>query len=869
MMRQYRSLKDQHPDAILFFRMGDFYEMFYEDATLAAPVLDIALTSRHDDTQGAVPMCGIPHHAVEGYLARLIREGFKVALCEQMEDPRHAKGLVKREVVRVISPGTATQPEVLDEKSRNYLVALAFGSTGVGLAYAELSTGEFHALELDGVDRWSALWEEWTDLEPREVLLPETGADLLAGVWKEGLPGAPLVNTLPIFNFDPEEAEQALRKTFGLASLEGLGLDEIPLGVGAAGALLHYLRQTQGAELGHLRPPTRAHRGDRMALDAATRRNLELLRAGPEGERAGSLLELIDHALTPMGGRRLRDWLLHPLIRLKPIVARHQAVRSLVDGEEARRGLRELLKGVADMERLLSRLHLGAANARDLRHLCRSLQALAPLREALAGVGTLTGLLLELAENWDDLVDVVQSIDEALVEEPPFTLQEGGLIRPGFHPEIDRLHLISRDVKAWIRDYEEKERERTGIRGLKIVYHRVFGYCIEVGRRQEAQVPADYTRRQSLRTSERYITEDLKLHEEEVMEAQAKTHDLEYKIFQGIREKVLKETGRIQGAADRVATLDALLGFSEAAVRYGYAEPAMDEGDTLKVCEGRHPVVERISSDPEARFVPNDTHLNSSERQILIVTGPNMAGKSTYIRQVALIVLLAQIGSFVPARSARIGLVDRIFTRVGAHDRLLRGQSGFMVEMVETAHILNQATPRSLVILDEIGRGTSTFDGISIAWAVAEFLHGERAKGPRTLFATHYHELADLSRARERVFNVTMAIREHRDEIIFLRRVVEGSADRSYGIQVARLAGLPSPVIQRARQILFAFEESGAGEKGPLKERAAAQQLGLFGFPPSVVVSALREMELDQMTPLEALNALQALKEKALEELPP
>ncbi|MBI2880677.1 MAG: DNA mismatch repair protein MutS [Candidatus Tectomicrobia bacterium] len=867
MMRQYRSMKQKYADAVLFFRMGDFYEMFYEDAETAAPTLNLALTSRHDDAQGPVPMCGFPYHALDGYVARLIRAGFRVAVCEQVEDPKKAKGLVRREVVQVVSPGTATQAEILESKAGNYLAALLPGDQALGFAYADLSTGEFRALQLEGEERWSALSDEWADLDPKELLLPE---GLLGGddpaVPLSRLAGArePLISRLPAWAFHPEEGERLLRSGFGLGSLGGLGLDGMSLGVGAAGALYHYLRETQGDHLGHLRPPLAEYRRETMLLDAASVRNLEILRAGPEGERAGSLLQVLDQTVTPMGGRKLRSWLLHPLLRVEAVRARLEAVRAFREDARVRGELRRRLGQMGDLERILARLHLGSANARDLRHLSQSLEMLRPIREALSGREA--KIIQEHLSAWDDLGDVAAAVDAAIVADPPLSVREGGLIRDGYHPELDRLRKLGKDAKSWLRAYEEKERERTGIKNLKVVYNKVFGYLIEVSKRAEAHVPPDYTRRQTLTHAERYATQELKETEEEVLQAESRSCELEHEIFQEVRSGVLAATGRIQAAAERAAVLDVLSSFAETAARSNYVEPEVDESGDIVIREGRHPALERSPAAVEERFVPNDAHLSASDRQILVVTGPNMAGKSTYIRQVALIVLLAQTGSFIPASSARIGLADRIFTRVGAHDRLQRGQSTFMVEMVETAYILHHATPRSLVILDEIGRGTSTFDGISIAWAVAEHLHGPGEAGPRTLFATHYHELADLAQRLPRVKNLTMSVREYRGEVVFLRQVAEGTSDRSYGIHVARLAGFPRETLERAARILETLEEGRQGSGRRASPPEESRQMALFAPKPAETLRELREADLDGMTPLEALNFLHHLKQLSLKE---
>ena len=865
MMRQYRDIKANHADAILFFRMGDFYEMFYEDAETAAPVLDLALTSRNDDAQGKIPMCGFPFHASEGYIARLVKAGYRVAICDQIEDPKKAKGLVKRKVVQVVSPGTATQPQILESKTGNYLSAISGNETTIGFAFADLSTGEFGVLQWNGKEKWSLLADEWADLEPKELLLPDDMSEALhkiqdtEAVWKnEKL----LISRQPSRNFDPDVAARALKLGFGLGSLEGLGLDQVPLGTGAAGALYVFLRDSQGGRLGHLRPPCAVSREESVLLDSATLRNLEILRAGPEGDRSGTLLQILDQTVTPMGGRMLRDWLLHPLVQSKPIHERLETVREFKNNNTTRENLRRILATVGDIERLMARLHLGSGNARDLRNLSSSLEILPAAFEMVSKFETI--FIQKHFLEWDNLDDVVETINVAVVEEPPISLREGGLVNVGYREALDRLRFMSQESKSWIRSYEEEERLRTGIKNLKIIYNKVFGYCIEISKRGEDQVPPEYTRRQTLTNAERYVTVELKKTEEEVLDSDAKAREMEYEIFQEIRDRILSETVRIQDVARKLATIDVLSTFAENASRFQYVEPVVDESGDILIEEGRHPVLEQSSVALEERFVPNHAEISTENRQVLVLTGPNMSGKSTYIRQVALIVLLAQLGSFVPAKSAKIGLVDRIFTRVGAHDRLQRGQSTFMVEMVETAYILHRSTPKSLVILDEIGRGTSTYDGISIAWAVAEHLHGEGEKGPRTLFATHYHELAQLENRLPRVQNLTMLAKEYQGEVVFLRQVVEGTSDRSYGIHVARLAGFPRQILIRAEQMLKTFEKDNQWEKGRSHLPSNTDQLSIFQEHGADLLEKIREIDSDQLTPIEALNFLHNMK-KSLE----
>lgn len=863
MMRQYKDIKANHVDAILFFRMGDFYEMFYEDAETAAPVLDLALTSRHDDAQGRIPMCGFPFHASDGYVARLVKAGYRVAICDQIEDPKKSKGLVRREVVQVVSPGTATQPQLLESKTGNYLSAISANETSIGFAFADLSTGEFGVFQWDGKERWSLLADEWADLEPKELLLPDDmDEDLykfknVGAVWENG---DLLITRQPSRNFDPKIGVRTLKSGFGLGSLDGLGLDQVPVGTGAASALYVFLRNSQGDRLGHLRPPCAVSREESVLLDSATLRNLEILRAGPEGERNGTLLQVLDQTMTPMGGRMLRDWLLHPLVQEKLIHDRLETVREFKNNPTTRENLRQILGTVGDIERLMARLHLGSGNARDLRNLSRSLEVLPAIFEMVSKVDTI--LIRSHFSEWDNLADIVEIVNVAVVEEPPVSLKDGGLISAGYRESLDRLRLISQDAKSWIRSYEEKERLRTGIKNLKIIYNRVFGYCIEVSKRGEDQVPPDYTRRQTLANAERYITTELKITEEEVLDSDAKAREMEYEIFQEIREVILTETIRIQGVARMLATLDVLLTFAENASRFQYVEPVVDESGDILIEEGRHPVLEQSPTALEERFVPNHAEITATDRQVLVLTGPNMSGKSTYIRQVALIVLLAQLGSFVPAKSAKIGLVDRIFTRVGAHDRLQRGQSTFMVEMVETAYILHRATSKSLVILDEIGRGTSTYDGISIAWAVAEHLHGEGDEGPRTLFATHYHELAQLENRLPRVQNLTMLAKEYQGEVVFLRQVVEGTSDRSYGIHVARLAGFPRKILKRAEQMLETFEKDNQWGGGGTNLPSNSDQLSIFQGHEADLLEKIQGVDPNQLTPIEALNFLNNIKQR-------
>ncbi|TAL11669.1 MAG: DNA mismatch repair protein MutS [Nitrospirae bacterium] len=857
LMRQYRQVKQQHPEAILFFRVGDFYEMFYEDAVEGARLLDIALTSRDKNKADQVPLCGIPYHAATAYIAKLLRAGRSVALCDQVEDPQAAKGLVRREVVRLYTPGTLIEPDLLAAGEPNYLAALAPGPAGVGLAWLDLSTGEFRVLEL-GAPWTDALRDELLRIEPKEILVPDHEAERLRAV----LSFTPAVLTsVEGAAFHPPTARALLLEHFRVASLAGFGCDDKPLAVPAAGALLRYVKETQpGASLAHMARLQAYARGSAMILDRATQRNLELVRRPADGQVDGSLLSVLDRTLTPMGARLLREWLLHPLTELPAIAPRQAAVADLHDDLARRSRLRTALRGVSDLERLMSRVVLGVANARDLCALTDSIAAVPDITRLLASCAA--PLLRERAEPWDDLARLAAVIDRTLHPEPPASLREGGLIREGFHAGLDELRAISRDGKAWIARIETQERQRTGIDSLKIRYNQVFGYYIEVTKPNLPRVPAEYIRKQTVANAERFITQELKTLEDKVLGAEDRSRALEYELFDALRREAAAASARVQALARTLALADAVASLAEAAAEGGYCRPELIEGDALTIKDGRHPVLERQALP--GGFIPNDVQLGGPDRRLLVITGPNMAGKSTYLRQAALIVLMAQMGGFVPAKSASIGLVDRIFTRIGAADNLVEGQSTFMVEMTETANILHHATARSLIILDEIGRGTSTFDGLSIAWAVAECLADRNRIGARTLFATHYHELTDLMSTHAGVRNYNVAVRERGDEILFLRKIVEGGADRSYGIHVAQLAGLPRDVITRAADVLARLEN------GPAQD--AAGQLGL-DLPlkaapdptlpaPHPILEEVRQMDLFGMTPLEAMNKLAEIKER-------
>jgi DNA mismatch repair protein MutS len=859
MMRQYQRIKQEHPEAILLFHLGDFYEMFFEDARDASRILNIALTSRDRQKADPIPLCGIPVHSAENYITRLLKAGRKVAVCDQVEAAAEAVGLVRREVTRVITPGTVLDERMLEGRETNYLVAVAPGKATTGLAALDFSTGEFLLLETAAGNR-RELEDRLEGFAPAELLLPRAPAPELEKIVARVLPGVTLTRPDDPGSFDPGFARRTLLEHFGTATLDGFGLQGYDQGVTAAGALLRYLQTTQRRPLGNITRivPWRAE--GRMALDAATQRNLELLANLEDGRRERSLLWVLDRTRTPLGARRLRSWIVTPLMDPATIAARQDAVERLVTDGALRQRLRAALGDILDLERLASRIALNTAGPHDLVALRSSLRALPELFTALAGDPV---ALLAALGAADTLADLCAEADRTLAEAPPPRVSQGGVIREGVDAALDELRRLSRNAQGELAALERRERERTGIATLKVGFTKVFGYYIEVTRPNVPNVPADYVRRQTLVNAERYHSAELAAFEEGILGAEEKALALEARIFEQLRALLAAAAGRIQAAAAAVAQIDALQSLADIAVRQGYVRPSVDESCVLEIVGGRHPVVELAG---EERFVPNDCRLDAGDCQLMILTGPNMAGKSTFLRQTALIALLAQIGSFVPAASARIGIVDRIFTRIGAADRLSRGQSTFMVEMTETASILHNATVRSLVILDEVGRGTSTFDGLAIAWAVAEHLHGTELRGPRTLFATHYHQLTELQLTLSRARNFTVAVREWEQQILFLRTIIPGGADRSYGIQVAQLAGLPASTLVRAREILANLESGELTVDGlpriaeHLAPPAAQPQLDLFPAPEHDVVRSLRDVDTDRLTPLEALQQLVAWK---------
>jgi DNA mismatch repair protein MutS len=883
LMEQYREIKKQHQDAILLCRVGDFYEAFYEDAKLISRVLNIALTARsHKNQKGdSAPMAGIPHHALDSYLYKLVQAGHNVAIYDQVEDAKVARGenrLVKRDVVKVATPGTITDPKILDQKVNNYLVAIYPTETVYGLAVSDVSTGEFTVTELEDTTK---LWAELFRFAPKECLFSESFDDeemfeRLRTELKVAL------NTLPDWRFDHDTARTELLQHFNTLSLEGFGCEDMPAAICAAGALVYYLKETQKQEVEHILSLHTYTVSDFMVLDADTQRNLELTRSIRDGSSKGTLLEVMDETTTPMGGRSLRQWLLKPLRQPDQINARLEAVEELKNRIGLQEELRESLDQMYDVERLISRVSLGSANARDLLALKTSLRLIPSIKEQLQNCET--ALLMTLEESLDPLTELAELIDNAIHPEPPVTVRDGNLIHDGYNEELDELREITGEGKNWMASLQKQESEKTGIPSLKIGFNKVFGYYIEVTTANLDSVPEHYIRKQTLVNAERFITPELKERESQILNAEDRIQTLEYELFCNVRVQVAQETERIQKVATVIASVDVIASLAYTASKYEYAKPIIDESDEIIIRDGRHPVVERLFT--QEGFVPNDTELNCREQQMHILTGPNMSGKSTVLRQTALITLLAQMGSFVPASAAKIGAVDRIFTRVGASDNLVMGQSTFLVEMNETANILNNATRKSLIILDEIGRGTSTFDGLSIAWAVAEYILDEKRIGAKTLFATHYHELIELAGKYKQAKNYNVAVHEDGEKITFLRKVVEGGTDQSYGIHVARLAGLPQYVIERAQQILTVLEEhnlSVEGETEAPPPKAApraprprrrlskatfegdALQLALFTPKTHPIVEQLRNTEVNQMTPLDALNLLYQLKARAEE----
>ena len=857
MLRHYLELKARHPDALLFYRMGDFYELFFDDAREAAPLLELTLTARQKGTGSEAPMCGVPHHALDGYVGRLLKLGRKVAICDQMEDPATAKGLVRREVTRILTPGTLSETALLDGKEENFLAVVLFEPGGGAGAFLEVSTGRFY------VRRFRDGAEAVAELElarPRELLLDaeRTPAEVIAWAEREVACRTPLAPR----RATPRAAADKLHRQLGVATLRGFGLEEDEPAVVAAAAALAYAQENQLSELAHLRALELREAADRLVIDATTLANLEVFRPLREGVRVGSLIAVVDRTATAAGGRLLRDWLRRPLVEVGAVAERQDGVAALAADPLRRGRVRERLAGVPDVERLASRAVVGTLTPREAAALRDGLALAAPLLAELAGS---TSRLLVAASALDPVADLGARLAARLAATPAASLQEGGVIAPGVDAELDEARSLAQDSKRHVLAVEERERQRTGIASLKIRYNRVFGYSIEISRANAARVPADYVRRQTLVNAERYVTPELQALEEKILRAEERQLELEREHFEKLRAEVAVAAERLARLGRTLGEVDVMAGWAELAAGLGWTRPeVLAPGSGLRIVEGRHPVVERALGDS---FVPNDCDLDPDGAQIVLLTGPNMGGKSTYLRQVALIVLLAQAGCFVPAKSAAIGAIDRIFSRVGASDDLARGESTFMVEMIETANILRFATERSLVLLDEVGRGTATFDGLSLAWAIVEHLH-EHRRG-LTLFATHYHELTELAELLPRVVNRTMAVREWEDRILFLRRVIPGSADKSYGLHVARLAGIPGEVVARAEQVLANLEAKEFDPRGRprlaegaryAEERAA--QLPLFTPAEEVVAGVLREVDVERLTPLAALNLVASLRDR-------
>ncbi len=856
MMRQYLEIKEQHKDSILFFRLGDFYEMFFDDAKEATRILHITLTARGNK----VPMCGIPYHAANNYIARLIKSGKKVAICEQVEEPCAEKKIVKREVVKIITPGTYMAEELLDESVNNYILSLEHNKGRYGVAYADLSTGEFRLTEVATQDE---LLSELYKISPTESLVSETFSqgDAFKQVSDINL-GTVTVNE--DWTFDYELSLKEITRHFNVKNLEGFGCEGLSLAVGAAGALLKYLKDTQKSELNNIDGLSAYQTSHYMVMDRNSHRNLELMQNMEDLSTSGTLFGVLDHTKTPMGKRRIKRWILNPLLDDSAINSRLDAVEYFFENTAPRTDVREALGEMYDVERLSNKISLGSANARDMASLSVSLQNVSTIKDALGGA--LPDLARDTLSDLDDFDDVVKWIGDAIVDSPPTTVKEGGMIREGYDKSVDELKFLVTHGKDWVANLQKQEIEKTGVSSLKVGYNKVFGYYIELTKANLDAVPDNYIRKQTLVNAERFITQELKEQESKIIGAEERLKKLEYEVFLALRDKIAGEIERLKNAANSLADLDALSNLAEAASLNRYTRPVVNQDSEMKIVDGRHPVLEKILKDKE--FVPNDISMDPEDNRLYIITGSNMAGKSTLIRQVALITIMAQMGSFVPAKEAEIGVVDRIFTRVGASDRLYKGMSTFMVEMLETANILNNATNRSLIILDEIGRGTSTFDGVSIAWAVVEYIH-HQLKGAKALFATHYHELTELCDMMPGVKNYHLAIQEWGEDIVFLYKFVEGSCDESFGIHVARLAGMPQTVVKRAREILDNLQKDSFA--GNIRHRFMPQdsenqekQLDLFEtqYVEHPVIEKIRAIDANNMTPLQALSKLSEIRKE-------
>ena len=874
MMQQYMAIKEQYKDCILFYRLGDFYEMFYDDALTASRELEITLTGKNCGQEERAPMCGVPYHAVDVYLNKLVAKGYKVAICEQAEDPKQAKGIVKREVIRIVTPGTNLSQQALDEGRNNYLMCLVYDNNQFGLAITDISTGDFYTTE---VATLKELYDEIHRFSPSEIIC--NGSFYMSGAslddFKDRLHVS--VSTLDTWYMDEAVSVQKIKEHFRVASLDGLGLTDFPSGTLAVGALLLYLYETQKNTLDNLTKITPYRSGGYMIIDSATNRNLELIETLREKQKKGSLLWVLDKTKTAMGARLMRNWIEQPLIEKKKITARQDAVEELYNDMITREEIREYLNAVYDLERLVTRISYRTANPRDLIAFKTSLGMIPPVKQLLSQAKSAE--LKEIDERMDCLEDIYDLIEKSIQDEPPIMIREGGMIKEGYNEDVDKFRLSRTEGKTWLAELEAREKEKTGIKNLRVRYNKVFGYYLEVTNSYKELVPEDWTRKQTLANAERYITPELKELEDMILGAEDKLAALEYDLYCEVRDSIGEQVVRIQETAKAIAHLDVLASLACVAQSNDYVRPSINTKGVIDIQGGRHPVVEKMNNNQ--MFIDNDTYLDNKNHRISIITGPNMAGKSTYMRQSALIVLMAQIGSFVPAKSANIGIVDRIFTRVGASDDLASGQSTFMVEMTEVANILRNATSRSLLILDEIGRGTSTFDGLSIAWAVVEHISNPKLLGAKTLFATHYHELTELEGKLDSVNNYCIAVREQGDDIIFLRKIIRGGADKSYGIQVARLAGVPDSVIDRAKEIASWLEETDVTDKAKnLQVRTSAKkkevvreavpaekQMSLFDIYPAdhPVLKELAGLDVSNMTPIQALNTLYELQKRLKE----
>lgn len=860
LMKQYYKIKQKYPDTILLFRMGDFYETFEDDAVITSKVLGITLTKRAHGASGDVPLAGFPHHALDSYLPKLIRAGYRVAICEQLEDPKLAKGIVKRDVIEVVTPGVAFSEKLLDHKSNNYLCGIYIKDDLAGISFADVTTGEFYTTEVP----IKKLKETLESISPAEVLVSKRELPKLQSIFDQ-IPFKFTITKVDDWIFSYEYCFEILTMHFKTTSLKGFGIDNNQTeAIIAAGVVLHYLQETQKANLTHLKKLSVYNPTDYMILDPATKRNLEILSSMSDGSRAGSLISILDKTKTSMGGRLLKKWVSLPLLKLEQIQNRLDAVDELYQNENLRNQLSEELKQIGDLERIISKICTGRANPRDVINLKLSLKRIPIIKDILRNVKSIA--LQKIRDSLIGLTYIVDKIEMMLVDDPPLNIADGGVIKPGFNAELDELRNLSISGKDYLAQLQTRERERTQIPSLKVAYNKVFGYYIEISNAHKNKVPQDYIRKQTLVNAERYITPELKQYEEKILNAEERIYQLESEFFNELRITISDEAEKIQKNAQLIAALDCFLSFAEVAIENNYVKPEVNDDDAIIIKNGRHPVVEKILPYGE-KFTPNDTFLDNSTQQIMIITGPNMSGKSVYLRQVGLIVLLAQIGSFVPAESARIGIVDKIFTRVGASDNLAGGESTFLVEMHETANIVNNATPKSLILLDEVGRGTSTFDGLSIAWALTEYLHENINVAAKTLFATHYHELNELANIYPRIVNYKVDVKEVGDKVIFLHKVVPGYADHSYGIQVAEMAGLPISITRRAKQILKNLESK---ELSPLdhrkkkpKDEEERIQLSLFEIRDDSLRKELEELEIEKLTPLEALIKLNELKNKS------